>query len=80
MYKIAEVVHGKTAVHPDANSQDPYKIAKDLGIYVEVDHPFSYLTSDVIIERIVSNRQKYEERNRKKEAKEIAMIAKQSSK
>lgn len=47
-----------------------------MGIYVEVEHEFSYLTTEVIINRIIQQRQQYEERNRKKQAKEISLIEK----
>lgn len=73
-FNISAVVHGKTAVDLDADSQDPYALPKNLGIYHEIETEFSYLTTGLILERILSRRQIYEERNRKKQAKELAAI------
>eukprot|EP01129_Flabellula_baltica_P006414 TRINITY_DN239_c0_g1_i1.p1 TRINITY_DN239_c0_g1~~TRINITY_DN239_c0_g1_i1.p1 ORF type:complete len:368 (+),score=104.06 TRINITY_DN239_c0_g1_i1:724-1827(+) len=53
--------------------EDPYKVPKEMGIYKEITSP-SDLTTSEILSRIVANRQIYIERNRKKEAKEIAAM------
>lgn len=74
MFNVSVVAHGSTEYSPDIDGLDPYKLSKDLGIYREVSTNFSYLTADVVIERIFKQRQSYEERNRKKEAKELGLI------
>jgi hypothetical protein len=48
-------------------------------MYVEVETDYSWLTTDVIIQRIIAARQAYEERNRKKEAKECKLIGEQDA-
>lgn len=72
--KVHVVAHGVNAVLPDLDNGDPYKLPKELGIYHEIATPQSRLTNSTIVQRIVSNRLAYEERNRKKEAKELAAI------
>lgn len=71
-YRIHVVLHGKTPSLPDVDGSDPYAAAKALGLYREVETEFSELTARSIIDRIIGRRQVYEERNRKKEAKELA--------
>jgi len=44
-----------------------------MGIYKNIQSPRQLTTSDVV-QRIIENRKKFEERNKKKEAKELAMI------
>lgn len=78
-FNISLVVHGKTDVDPDIDSEDPYKLPKEMGIYREVDTKFSHLTTQTMVDRIIARRQEYEERNRKKQAKEIAAIAEAES-
>jgi ethanolamine-phosphate cytidylyltransferase len=73
-FKISLVVHGKTTVDPDINAKDPYAYPRQLGIYREVETNFSHLTTQTIVDRIISRRQAYEERNRKKQAKEVAEV------
>jgi len=51
-----------------------YKIPADMGILKTVESP-STLTTTQVIQRIISNRLNYEERNRKKQEKEVAEIA-----
>lgn len=74
-FNIKLVVHGKTSSEPDINNEDPYKLPKEMGIYHEVETRFSHLTTQTIIDRIIKRRQAYEERNRKKQAKELAALA-----
>lgn len=73
-FNITCVVHGKTAIDPDTNEQDPYALPKQMGIYREVETRFAYLSTETLVERILSRRQAFEERNRKKQAKELAAI------
>ncbi len=74
VYKVSVVAHGPSTPLPDENQEDPYKLPKESGIYREINHDFSFLTYNTIIQRIVANRLAYEERNRKKEAKELAAL------
>lgn len=74
IYKVDVVVHGIHQVLLDADQQDPYKLPKELGIYKIIETQYSDITYNTIIRRIASNRFAYEERNRKKEAKEVAAI------
>ncbi|KAF2071631.1 hypothetical protein CYY_007057 [Polysphondylium violaceum] len=70
---IQVVVHGDDPVVFCPDGLDPYKIAKDMGIYKEVKHTEG-LTTTEIIKRIIDNRLQFEARNKKKEAKEITFI------
>lgn len=72
--RISVVVHGKVPSMPDLDGRDPYALPKELGVYEEVDTGLPEMTSDRIITRILAHRQAYEERNRKKEAKEVQQI------
>ena len=74
IYKVNVVAHGTNSVLLDSDQQDPYKLPKELGIYQTIETQSSGITYNTIIERIVSNRLAYEERNRKKVAKELAAI------
>ncbi len=76
---VQVVVHGKDPTPLCEDGSDPYEAAKELGIYVEIDSE-STLTTSVIVERIVKARQQYEERNQRKEAKELAIIAEHEAK
>jgi len=73
---IHKVVHGTTNDGTVIEGVDPYKIPKKLGLYEAIISP-SLVTTSEIVSRIIKNRLKYEERNRKKEAKEIAVLEKQ---
>ena len=74
IYKVSVVAHGLNSALPDSDHQDPYKLPKELGIYQTIQTQYSDVTYNTIIERILKNRLAYEERNRKKEAKELAAI------
>ena len=65
--------HGSQDVSPCADGTDPYAAPKALGIFQTVNSDCPLQTAD-IISRIVANRLAYEERNRKKEAKEVAEL------
>jgi ethanolamine-phosphate cytidylyltransferase len=69
VYNIHIVVHGTTEITADVNGQDPYALPKQLGIYQEIETPLSAMTNEVIINRIVANRQVYEARNKRKQEK-----------
>ena len=70
-FNVSVVCHGKTDVMPDVDGQDPYAIPKREGKFVMVDSSNS-LTTEMLVQRILSRRLDYEERNSKKEAKEMA--------
>jgi len=38
------------------DGQDPYQLAKDRGIYVEIDNPQNSVTTESIIDRIITHR------------------------
>jgi ethanolamine-phosphate cytidylyltransferase len=69
VYKVDVVIHGKTETLPDVDGQDPYALPKKLGLYFEIETAYSELTTNMIIERILRNRQVYEARNRRKAEK-----------
>eukprot|EP00698_Gefionella_okellyi_P018303 TRINITY_DN5470_c0_g1_i1.p1 TRINITY_DN5470_c0_g1~~TRINITY_DN5470_c0_g1_i1.p1 ORF type:complete len:399 (+),score=122.53 TRINITY_DN5470_c0_g1_i1:70-1266(+) len=73
---ISYVVHGQHTVDPLKTlpeTLDPYKIAKDRGMYRELQS-LTEPTTSVIIERVLAQRRLYEERNARKQAKEIKII------
>lgn len=75
---IAVVVTGTTQDRPIQEAtkhdlQDRFAIAKQLNIFHLLESPRTLTTSD-ILDRINTQRKLYEERNAKKEAKEIAEI------
>ncbi|XP_030645692.1 ethanolamine-phosphate cytidylyltransferase isoform X4 [Chanos chanos] len=72
-FKVDLVCHGKTEVFPDKDGSDPYAEPRRQGILRTVDSGNS-LTTDDIVQRIIKNRLLFEERNQKKEAKEMAVI------
>lgn len=78
-YRIHAVLHGKTPSLPDIDGSDPYAAAKSLNLYKEAETEFTTLTAHSIIDRIIERRQVYEERNRKKEAKELAELGRAGS-
>ncbi|KAF9158707.1 Ethanolamine-phosphate cytidylyltransferase [Mortierella sp. AD011] len=78
VYKVDLVVHGNTPSLNDANGEDPYKLAKERNIYVEIDNPQNSVTTEAIIERIITHRKLFEERQRRKEQK--ALLEKEAEK
>jgi len=68
------VVRGKDPLILLPDGSDPYKYVKEMGKYVEIDSN-SQLSTSVIIERVANNWSMYSERNKKKEAKEIAFLS-----
>lgn len=69
--KVDVVSHGQTYIPADI--PDPYQVPKSLGKFVAIDSG-SKITTEQIVERIIKNRLEYEERNLKKEKKELAVI------
>ncbi|XP_054393388.2 ethanolamine-phosphate cytidylyltransferase isoform X1 [Pongo abelii] len=72
-FKVDLVCHGKTEIIPDRDGSDPYQEPKRRGIFRQIDSG-SNLTTDLIVQRIITNRLEYEARNQKKEAKELAFL------
>lgn len=72
-FNVSLVCHGETKVAPDASGQDPYGEPKRRGIFMQVESG-NELTTEMLVQRIVSRRMEYEERNRNKEAKELAVF------
>ncbi|EDO31320.1 predicted protein [Nematostella vectensis] len=70
-FKVDLVVHGNTPVMNDVNGEDPYRIPRKLGIFKTINSESTITTADIVA-RIIRNKLKFEERNRKKEKKEIA--------
>ena len=70
---ISLVLRGTVHDGTDVEGANQYAVPKRLGIYKEFPSPNPLTTSD-IVQRIVKNRLRYEERNRKKEAKELASL------
>ncbi|PAV77246.1 hypothetical protein WR25_17907 [Diploscapter pachys] len=75
-FNVSVVANGIIHQHHDEDydGPDPYEEPKKRGIFVEVDSESS-MTTENIIERIISHRIEYEARNRKKERKEAAAFA-----
>jgi len=70
-FNVSIVCHGKTDVMPDIDGKDPYAVPKQEGKFVAVESGNS-LTTEMLVQRILSRRLDYEERNSKKEKKEMA--------
>jgi len=69
------VVHG---THVDYHSkQDPYRVAKELGIYKEIESPSS-LTTEEVVERILNQKDNYQKRYDSKAKKEAEYYEKKT--
>lgn len=67
--KPLEVWHGPTNV-VEADGQDPYAEAKEMGIFTQAKkHKWDDITARKIVDRILSRRLEFEERQRKKGVK-----------
>jgi ethanolamine-phosphate cytidylyltransferase len=75
-YKVNIVLAG-TVVDPSYKEDraDPFVLAKKQGIFKQIESPSSLTTSDIVA-RIMKQRAAFEERNKKKEAKEIKEFGK----
>jgi len=75
---IKIVAHGANNIDYNAEEikSDPYVLPKELGIFQEIKIERN-LTTDSIIQRIISNRQRYEKRNEKKTASEAEYFSRQ---
>ncbi|KAL8645085.1 MAG: hypothetical protein Q9210_006903 [Variospora velana] len=64
------IYHGPTAFMP--LTYDPYVAAREMGIYREIgNHSFQNVNAGEIVQRILQNRQLYEERQKKKGEKAV---------
>lgn len=72
-FKIDIVCHGKTPVYPDTDGTDIYEVPKKRGIFHLIESG-NEMTSQRLVERIIENRLKFSQRNKKKEAKELKII------
>lgn len=70
-FRVDIVIHGHTTITPDADGSDPYTEPKHQNKFKLVNSG-NDMTTDKIVDRIIRNRLEFEERNKKKEAKEIA--------
>lgn len=75
-FNVDVVCHGQTYIPSDHG--DPYAIPKKMGKFKLIDSG-NTMTTEKIVERIIRNRLEYEERNLKKEKKEIAIIEAQEA-
>lgn len=65
-FNISLVVHGTVAENDGVNVEDdPYKAAKNMGIFKIIESPLD-ITTTTIIKRIVANHEAYQKRNEKK--------------
>lgn len=69
-FKVDLVVHGNTPIANDENGVDPFAVPKRLGKFLIIESG-NDMTTKKIVERIITNRLKYEQRNLEKEKKEL---------
>ncbi|XP_050502582.1 ethanolamine-phosphate cytidylyltransferase isoform X2 [Diabrotica virgifera virgifera] len=74
-FKVDVVIHGDTSVMMDVDGSDPYEYPKSLGKFVSVKSG-NDMTTERIVERIIRNRLQFEDRNSKKELKELEVLKK----
>jgi len=70
-FQVDVVCHGGTRVLPDIDGSDPYAEPKRAGKFRTVKSG-NDLTTEILVERILSRRLDFEARNKAKEKKEIA--------
>lgn len=66
---VSKILHGPTSIEAQGKSelQNPYENAKALGLYTEIGaHPYDHIQSEALVDRVLSHREAYEERQRKK--------------
>ncbi|XP_031617150.1 ethanolamine-phosphate cytidylyltransferase isoform X1 [Contarinia nasturtii] len=69
-FKVGVVCHGQTDLPLENSVHDPYAVPKMMGKFISVDSG-NTMTTEKIVERIIKHRVEFEERNSKKEKKEI---------
>lgn len=72
-FKVQVVVHGDTPIMADVDGSDPYEYPKKLGIFKSIKSGNSLTTAD-IVQRIIRHKLEFEQRNKKKETKELALL------
>lgn len=73
-FKVDVVCHGQTPIMPNVDGADPYAEPKKRNKFKLLDSGCE-LTTQMIIERIISHRLTYESRNKKKQDKELKILA-----
>ena len=71
-FKVDLVCHGATPVSTDVDHCDPYEEPKRRNKFQLLDSGNS-MTTELLVQRIISNRLSFVERNQKKEAKEASL-------
>ncbi|XP_053666632.1 ethanolamine-phosphate cytidylyltransferase [Anopheles marshallii] len=69
-FNVSVVCHGQTHIALDVGYIDPYAVPKQMGKFMLIDSGNTITTED-IVERIIRHRLEFEQRNKKKEKKEI---------
>ncbi|XP_043662280.1 ethanolamine-phosphate cytidylyltransferase-like isoform X3 [Drosophila teissieri] len=69
-FKIDVVCHGRTPIALENGKIDPYAVPKTRAVFELIDSG-NEMTTERIVERIISHRLEYERRNQAKEKKEI---------
>jgi ethanolamine-phosphate cytidylyltransferase len=72
-FQVDIVCHGGTRIAPDVDGSDPYAEPKRVGKFRTVQSGNS-LTTEGLVERILARRLEFEERNKAKEKKELAVF------
>jgi ethanolamine-phosphate cytidylyltransferase len=72
-FNVDLVCHGKTSIEPDEDGLDPYLVAKAVGKYLEVDSD-NNLTTQMVVERILSRKEDFIKRNNDKLEKESKVL------
>lgn len=73
-FKVDIVVHGSTEIAKDyLSGGDPYEVPKQLDRFKTLSSG-NDMTTEKIVDRIIRNRLDFEQRNIKKEAKELAVL------
>lgn len=72
-FKVDLVCHGQTPIALENGNNDPYAIPKTRGIFTLIDSGNS-MTTERIVDRIISHRLEYEKRNKAKEKQEIEVF------
>jgi ethanolamine-phosphate cytidylyltransferase len=67
-------VVGHGTVAEAAPKQDPYALAKDIGVYKQIESPRTDLTTTEIVTRIIDSMGQFEARNAKKQQKEAVSL------
>ncbi|XP_039755719.1 ethanolamine-phosphate cytidylyltransferase isoform X1 [Pararge aegeria] len=72
-FKVKVVCHGVTQIPLDADGSDPYQVPKQRGCFKALNSGNTMTTED-IVQRIIRHRLEFEERNSRKEKKELVVM------